>query len=122
MVRVAEAREAFSVDSSAPVYAISVAAELAGLHPQTLRQYDRAGLVRPTRVGGRNRLYSGQDIQRLREVAQLSAEGLSREGIRRVLALQEEVRELRQRLEEFRAEASSRALVVWQPNRRQRRR
>src|SRR6056300_504199 len=113
----AEPREAFSVASDAPVYAISIAAELAGLHPQTLRQYDRAGLVSPTRVGGRNRLYSGQDIARLREVAQLSLE-----GIRRVLALQEEVRELRQRLEEFRAEATSRALVVWQPHRRQHRR
>lgn len=111
----------FAPNSNAPVYAISVAAELAGLHPQTLRQYDRAGLVRPTRVGGRNRLYSGQDISRLREVAQLSSEGLSLEGIRRVLALQEEVRELRARLEEFRAEASSRALVVWQPHRRHRR-
>ena len=118
----AEQRESFSVASDAPVYAISIAAELAGLHPQTLRQYDRAGLVSPTRVGGRNRWYSGQDIVRLREIAQLSAEGLPLEGIRRVLALEEEVRELRRRLEEFRADASSRALVVWQPHRRQRRR
>ena len=118
----AEQREAGSGASVAPVYAISIAAELAGLHPQTLRQYDRAGLVSPTRVGGRNRLYSGQDIFRLREIAQLSAEGLPLEGIRRVLALEEEVRELRRRLEEFRADASSRALVVWQPHRRQRRR
>lgn len=121
VVPVAEQRVSFAPNSNAPVYAISVAAELAGLHPQTLRQYDRAGLVRPTRVGGRNRLYSGQDISRLREVAQLSSEGLSLEGIRRVLALQEEVRELRARLEEFRAEATSRALVVWQPHRRHRR-
>lgn len=115
---VAEHRAAFSPRSDAPVYAISIAAELAGLHPQTLRQYDRAGLVVPTRVAGRNRLYSGQDISRLREVAQLSAEGLSLEGIRRVLELQAEVHELRRRLEEFRAEATSRALVVWQPHRR----
>lgn len=122
VIPMAEPREAFSPRSDAPVYAISVAAELAGLHPQTLRQYDRAGLVRPTRVGGRNRLYSGQDITRLREIAQLSAGGLSLEGIRRVLELQAEVQELRSRLEEFRAEASSRALVVWQPHRRQRRR
>lgn len=114
----AEHRAAFSPRSDAPVYAISIAAELAGLHPQTLRQYDRAGLVVPTRVAGRNRLYSGQDISRLREVAQLSAEGLSLEGIRRVLELQAEVHELRRRLEEFRAEATSRALVVWQPHRR----
>ena len=110
-----EAREGFPVASHAPVYTISVAAELAGLHPQTLRQYDRTGLVSPSRVGGRNRLYSGQDVARLREVAHLSAEGLSLEGIRRVLALEAEVRQLRQRLEEFRAEAASRALVVWRP-------
>ena len=63
----------FRVADDAPVYAISVAAELAGLHPQTLRQYDRLGLVIPTRVGGRNRLYSANDIARLREIADLSA-------------------------------------------------
>ena len=77
----------FRVADDAPVYAISVAAQLAELHPQTLRQYDRIGLVRPTRVGGRNRLYSANDIARLREIAALSGEGLSLEGIRRVLEL-----------------------------------
>ena len=71
-----------------PVYAISVAAELAGMHPQTLRQYDRLGLVSPQRVNGRNRLYSARDVERLREVADLSAAGISLEGIRRVLDLQ----------------------------------
>ena len=81
-------RTGFRVSDEAPVFAISVAAELAGLHAQTLRQYDRIGLVRPTRVGGRNRLYSANDIARLREIALLSSEGLSLEGIRRVLALQ----------------------------------
>lgn len=113
-------REEFSVPSSTPVYAISVAAELAGLHPQTLRQYDRLGLVSPTRVGGRNRLYSAMDVHRLREIAQLSAEGLSLEGIRRVLELQAEIEYLRARLEEFTAQARSRALEVWQPARRSR--
>lgn len=110
----------FVVASDAPVYTISIAAELAGLHPQTLRQYDRLGLVVPTRVGGRNRLYSGRDIGRLREIAQLSAEGLSLEGIRRVLELQEEIEHLRTRLAEFTKDASSRALVVWRPQRRSR--
>jgi MerR family transcriptional regulator/heat shock protein HspR len=110
-------RTGFSVTDDAPVYAISVAAELAGLHPQTLRQYDRLGLVTPTRVGGRNRLYSANDIVRLREIADLSAQGLSLEGIRRVLELQEEVRVLRLRLEEFRREKSATSLVVWRPNR-----
>jgi MerR family transcriptional regulator, heat shock protein HspR len=107
------AEQSFSVASDTPVYAISVAAELAGLHPQTLRQYDRLGMVVPRRVSGRNRLYSGRDIARLREIAQLSAEGLSLEGIRRVLILQAEVEELRSRLEQFRSESTSRALVLW---------
>ena len=110
-------RTGFSIADDAPVYAISVAAQLAGLHPQTLRQYDRLGLVTPTRVGGRNRLYSANDVARLREIADLSAQGLSLEGIRRVLELQEEVRVLRLRLEEFRREQTSTSLVVWRPNR-----
>lgn len=106
----------FRVADDAPVYAISVAAELAGLHPQTLRQYDRVGLVRPTRVGGRNRLYSARDIVRLREVADLSGMGLSLEGIRRILDLQAEVDMLRRRLDEFTRDQASTALVVWRPN------
>ena len=70
-------------DDAAPVYAISVAAQLAGLHPQTLRQYDRLGLVSPGRTGGRNRLYSLRDIASLREVSRLSAEGVNLAGIQR---------------------------------------
>lgn len=106
------------VASETPVYAISIAAQLAGLHPQTLRQYDRVGLVVAKRVGGRNRLYSARDVQRLRYVAQLSAEGLSIEGIRRVLELESEISHLRGRLDEFHRERSSRALVVWRPQRK----
>jgi MerR family transcriptional regulator/heat shock protein HspR len=68
-------------------------------------------------VGGRNRLYSANDIARLREIADLSAQGLTLEGIRRVLELQEEVRVLRRRLEEFRRDQASTSLVVWRPNR-----
>ena len=105
----------FRVAPDTPVYAISVAAQLAGLHPQTLRQYDRLGLVRPTRVGGRNRLYSANDIEQLREIADLSADGLSLAGIRRVLELQREVDRLRSRLDELHREKASTALVVWQP-------
>lgn len=108
----------FSIADDAPVYAISVAADLAGLHPQTLRQYDRLGLVTPTRVGGRNRLYSKNDIVRLREIADLSAQGLSLEGIRRVLALQEEVDSLRRTVADIRREQTSTALVVWRPGQR----
>jgi len=110
-------RTGFSVADDAPVYAISVAAQLASLHPQTLRQYDRLGLVTPTRVGGRNRLYSANDIARLREIADLSAQGLSLEGIRRVLELQAEVAALRRTVAEFRREQTSTALVVWRPGR-----
>lgn len=110
-------RTGFRVADETPVYAISVAASLAQLHAQTLRQYDRLGMVVPTRVGGRNRLYSANDIARLREIADLSAQGLSLEGIRRVLELQEEIRELRIRLAQFTREQSSTALVVWRPQR-----
>ncbi|MFN8170993.1 MAG: MerR family transcriptional regulator [Candidatus Nanopelagicales bacterium] len=110
-------RTGFPIADDAPVYAISVAAQLAGLHPQTLRQYDRLGLVTPTRVGGRNRLYSANDIARLHEIADLSADGLSLEGIRRILDLQAEVASLRRMLTDLRRDQASTALVVWRPSR-----
>jgi MerR family transcriptional regulator/heat shock protein HspR len=115
---VTQPAEDLGISSETPVYAISIAAQLAGLHPQTLRQYDRVGLVVARRVGGRNRLYSAHDVQRLRYVAQLSNEGLSIEGIRRVLDLELEIENLRDRLGEFHRERSSRALVVWRPQRK----
>jgi MerR family transcriptional regulator/heat shock protein HspR len=108
------------VASDTPVYAISIAAQLCGLHPQTLRQYDRVGLVSAHRVAGRNRLYSARDVQRLRYVSQLSAEGLSIEGIKRVIELEEQVLALREQLGEFHRERTSRALVVWRPQYRNR--
>jgi MerR family transcriptional regulator/heat shock protein HspR len=77
-----------------PVFVISVAAQLSGLHPQTLRQYDRLGIVSPQRTTG-GRLYSLVDVERLREVQRLTASGLNLEGIKRVLALEEEVVRLR---------------------------
>lgn len=82
------------LDRFTPVFAIAAAAELAEMHPQTLRQYDRIGLVVPQRTSGNTRRYSLHDVQQLREVARLSAEGLSLEGIRRVLSLEDRVREL----------------------------
>jgi MerR family transcriptional regulator/heat shock protein HspR len=106
------------MDDLRPVYAISVAAELAGMHPQTLRQYDRLGLVCPQRVKGRNRLYSVRDVERLREVADLSAAGVSLEGIRRVLELQAEVDRLRDQVETYAREKRSTALVLYRPSRR----
>lgn len=89
------------VDQDTPLFAIAAAAELAELHPQTLRQYDRLGLVEPTRTAGKSRRYSLRDIAQLREIARLSAEGVSLEGIRRVLTLENEARELRGRVREL---------------------
>lgn len=82
----------------APVFVISVAAELSGMHPQTLRGYDRVGLVRPGRTGGGGRRYSWHDIEQLREVARLTGQGIGLEGVRRILALQNEVQDLRERV------------------------
>jgi MerR family transcriptional regulator/heat shock protein HspR len=74
-----------------PVYVISVAAELTGLHPQTLRTYDRMGLVSPGRTGGGGRRYSWRDIELLREVAELTAAGIGLAGVRRILELEQTV-------------------------------
>ena len=89
-----------------PVYVISVAAELTGLHPQTLRQYDRVGLVSPGRTGGGGRRYSLRDIELLREVAELTASGIGLEGVRRILELEHQVAALRGRNSELRSQVS----------------
>ncbi|MCW2762842.1 MAG: MerR family transcriptional regulator [Marmoricola sp.] len=89
-----------------PVYVISVAAELTGLHPQTLRQYDRAGLVSPGRTGGGGRRYSLRDIDLLREVAELTASGIGLEGVRRILELEHQVAALRARNSELRGQVA----------------
>ena len=80
------------------VYVISVAAELAGMHPQTLRQYERRGLLHPARTQGGNRRYSDEDIEVLRRVAELASEGMNLEGIRRVMSLEAENARLRDEL------------------------
>lgn len=85
-------------DEDAPVFAIAIAAELAGMHPQTLRQYDRIGLVVPGRTRGGSRRYSARNVQQLREVARLSSEGMSLPAIARLLDLEDEVRILRRRV------------------------
>ncbi|HQY32505.1 helix-turn-helix transcriptional regulator [Actinotalea sp.] len=128
----------------APVFVISVAAELAGMHPQTLRQYDRLGLVSPGRAPGRGRRYSLKDVATLREIQRLSQdEGINLAGIKRILHLEERVERLEQQVEVLRTFAdpgsrvfaagpqgevvavprghrparvtSSGALVVWRP-------
>ena len=90
----------------APVYVISVAAELTGLHPQTLRTYDRLGLVSPGRAGGGARRYSWRDIELLREVAELTATGIGLEGVRRILELEHQVDALRRRVAELEQDLS----------------
>ena len=90
------------LDENAALFVISVAAELAGMHPQTLRQYDRLGLVSPTRAIGRGRRYSARDIALLREVQRLSQEdGVNLAGIKRVLELENQVDALRAKVSEL---------------------
>lgn len=100
------------------VYVISVAAELAGMHPQTLRIYERRGLVNPARTNGGNRRYSDYDISLLRRISELAESGMNLEGIRRVMELEAEVAELRHRLEESERRL---AMVADEVERRQRR-
>ena len=83
-----EKREPQELDDEAGLYVISVAAELSGLHPQTLRQYDRLGLVSPNRTEGRNRRYSLRDIASLRMVQRLTGEGINHAGIKRIIELE----------------------------------
>jgi MerR family transcriptional regulator/heat shock protein HspR len=128
--------------SDAKVLIISVAARLAGMHPQTLRQYDRLGLVQPGRTGGGGRRYSERDVALLREVQRLSQEdGVNLAGIKRIIALEQMAGDLQQRVHELEAqleqayariaqlespysgrdlvrqERPSTALVVWRPRR-----
>ena len=87
------------------VYVISVAAELAGVHPQTLRIYERKGLLDPARTGGGSRRYSDVDIERLRRIQDLTAAGVNLEGVRRIIELQDEVARLRRELARAREDA-----------------
>lgn len=89
-------------DSQRAVFVISVAAELAGMHPQTLRIYERKGLIDPYRTPGGTRRYSQEDIERLQLIQDMTAEGMNLEGVKRVLALQEENRRLKKKLDRLR--------------------
>jgi MerR family transcriptional regulator/heat shock protein HspR len=124
----AEGTGASSVPDDAAVFVISVAAELAGMHAQTLRQYDRLGLVTPGRTMGGGRRYSARDIALLREVQRLSQEdGVNLAGVKRIIELESHVDALRARVAELAAELDGvldelarhrppgTALVVWQP-------
>jgi MerR family transcriptional regulator/heat shock protein HspR len=118
------------VPEDAPVFVISVAAELAGMHAQTLRQYDRLGLVTPGRTSGGGRRYSARDVALLREVQRLSQEeGVSLAGIKRIIELETQVDALRAKVAELAAEldhahaelmarhSTTTSLVVWKPPR-----
>ncbi|MGW5971875.1 heat shock protein transcriptional repressor HspR [Streptomyces sp. NPDC055186] len=95
-------RNPYELTQDTPVYVISVAAQLSGLHPQTLRQYDRLGLVSPDRAAGRGRRYSARDIELLRQVQQLSqAEGINLAGIKRIIELENQVAALQSRVAEL---------------------
>lgn len=125
-------------NDEARTFLISVAAELAGMHAQTLRTYDRLGLVRPQRTSGGGRRYSQHDVELLREVQRLSQdEGVNLAGIKRIIeltnqveALQARVRELTEKVEALRGSQrrdlavmpKSTAVVVWQPGAARRRR
>jgi MerR family transcriptional regulator/heat shock protein HspR len=130
---VVERRRPNDVPEDAPVFVISVAAELAGMHAQTLRQYDRLGLVTPGRTGGGGRRYSARDVALLREVQRLSQdEGVNLAGIKRIIELEAHVDALRAKVAQLAAELDhayaelaarrgpTTALVVWKPERRRR--
>ena len=89
------------IDEDAPILAIAVAAELSGMHPQTLRQYDRLGLVVPARTQGGSRRYSLRHVEQLREVARMSADGIGLPAIVRILDLEDRVRELHARVRDL---------------------
>ena len=100
--RAGSRRAAYQPSDDTPVFVISVAAQLAGMHSQTLRQYDRLGLVTPSRTTGGGRRYSARDVALLREVQRLSQEeGISLAGIQRILHLEQEVATLRARVGEL---------------------
>ena len=104
---------------SRAVYVISVAAELAGVHPQTLRVYERKGLLDPSRTEGGSRRFSEQDLDRLRQIQSLTNAGLNLEGVRRVMELEAEVARLRHELEATRAEAREAVAVTHRQYRRE---
>jgi MerR family transcriptional regulator/heat shock protein HspR len=100
------------------VYVISVAAELAGVHPQTLRIYERKGLLDPARTAGGNRRYSDSDLERLRRIAELTDEGLNLAGVRRVLELEAAISQLEAELHRARRDAEERVAETERRHRR----
>lgn len=108
-----------SAERSQGVYVISVAAELAGVHPQTLRIYERKGLVDPARTGGGSRRYSEADIALLKRIQDLTGEGLNLEGVRRVMELEAEVERLRAQVAALRRESDEKVEEAHKQHRRE---
>ena len=104
----------FDSFDTAPVFAISVVAQLTGMHPQTLRQYDRVGLVTPQRTSGGGRRYSARDVERLREIQRLSADGVGLSGVRRIFDLERLADDLAARVRELEAELDGARRVMAQ--------
>lgn len=94
------------------VYVISVAAELSGVHPQTLRVYERKGLISPARTGGMSRRFSDADLERIRRVQELTSDGLTLAGVARVMALEAEVNELQREIQRLTAKKSTSTALV----------
>ncbi|NJP67749.1 heat shock protein transcriptional repressor HspR [Streptomyces spiramenti] len=108
-------RNPYELTDETPVYVISVAAQLSGLHPQTLRQYDRLGLVSPDRTAGRGRRYSARDITLLRVVQRLSQEeGINLAGIKRIIELENQVAALQARVAELQQSVDGAAVAMRQ--------
>lgn len=99
-------------DRTRAVYIISVAAELTGVHPQTLRVYERKGLLAPARTGGMSRRYSESDLEQIRRVQELTNEGLNLAGVARVIELEEQLASLRRRLEELSLQSGQSTALV----------
>lgn len=107
-----EERGSVSGPDRRAVYIISVAAELAGVHPQTLRIYERKGLVRPHRTSGNTRRYSEADIDRLRRVQRLTQEGVNLAGAKRIMALEDDLHRLRQLLAQLETRLEDRPIPM----------
>ena len=104
--------EAVNVADRRAVYIISVAAELAGVHPQTLRIYERKGLVRPNRTSGNTRRYSEADINRLRRIQRLTQEGVNLVGAKLIMALEDELQRVQTRVEQLEARLEDHAIPM----------
>jgi MerR family transcriptional regulator, heat shock protein HspR len=107
-----------SIDDERGVFMISVAAELAEMHPQTLRMYEARGLISPQRSPKNTRLYSQRDVERLRRIQQMTAEGLNLVGVETVLALEERLEKMRVEMERMRQHAKQLEEQTWQQGRK----